>query len=367
MTKHIHEVERARYQPPLLKFYEPEKELVIQCDASEGGLGAALLQDDRPIAYASRALNSTERNYAQIEKELLAIVFAAERFHQYTFGRPVCVDSDHKPLETIFAKPLVSAPRRLQRMLMRLQMYDLSVRYKRRTELYLADTLSRHYLTAVQETREADVLNYLSDVEIEQGEHEEIMEINQLLASEDVANMYRDKTDQNEDLQVLKRVIQSGWPVVKNNLPAAVGSYFHIRDELVVQDGLILRGDRLVIPKAHRKTMMESLHGIEADVEIEQGEHKEIMEINQLLANEDVANMYRDKTDQDEDLQVLKRVIQSGWPVVKNNLPAAVGSYFHIRDELVVQDGLILRGDRLLYKTSNNMESLKQKSKNRDR
>ena len=103
-------------------------------------------------------------------------------------------------------------------------------------------------------------------MEIEQGEHEEIMEINQLLASEDVANMYRDKTDQ--DLQVLKRVIQSGWPAVKNNLPAAVGSYFHIRDELVVQDGLILRSDRLVIPKAHRKTMMESLHashqGIEA-------------------------------------------------------------------------------------------------------
>ena len=78
------------------------------------------------------------------------------------------------------------------------------------------------------------------------------MEINQLLASEDVANVYRDKTDQDVDLQVLKRVIQSGWPVVRNNLPAAVGSYFHIRDELVVQDGLILRGDRLVIPKAHR-------------------------------------------------------------------------------------------------------------------
>ena len=105
-------------------------------------------------------------------------------------------------------------------------------------------------------------------MEIEQGEHEEIMEINQLLASEDVANMYLDKTDQDEDFQVLKRVIQSGWHVVKNNLPASVGSYFHIRDELVVQDGLILRGDRLVIPKAHRKTMMESLHashqGIEA-------------------------------------------------------------------------------------------------------
>ena len=186
-------------QPPVLKFYEPEKELIIQCDASEGGLGAALLQEGRPIAYASRALNSTERNYAQIEKELLAIVFAAERFRQYTFGRPVCVDSDHKPLESIFAKPLVSAPRRLQRMLMRLQMYDLKVRYKKGSELHLAETLSRHYITTA-ETREEEVLNHQSDVEREKEEHVEIMEINQLLASEDLINMYRTKTDQDEDL-----------------------------------------------------------------------------------------------------------------------------------------------------------------------
>ena len=106
--------------PPVLKFYEPDKELVIQCDASKTGLGAALMQKGRPLAYASCALTSAERNYAQIEKELPAIVFAAEHFHQYTYGRPVKVDSDHKPLETIFTKPLASAPQRLQRMLMRL-------------------------------------------------------------------------------------------------------------------------------------------------------------------------------------------------------------------------------------------------------
>ena len=70
--------------PPLLKYYEPGKPLVLQCDASEKGLGALLLQDGEPIAYASRALTTTEMNYAQIEKELLAIVFDVERFHQYT-------------------------------------------------------------------------------------------------------------------------------------------------------------------------------------------------------------------------------------------------------------------------------------------
>ena len=70
--------------PPLLKYYEPDKPLVLQCDASEKGLGASLLQDGKSVAYASRALTTTEMNYAQIEKELLAIMFGVECFHQYT-------------------------------------------------------------------------------------------------------------------------------------------------------------------------------------------------------------------------------------------------------------------------------------------
>ena len=84
--------------------------VTIQCDSSETGLGAALLQDGQPVAFASRTLTSTERGYAQIEKECLAIVFACERFNQYLFGRnSVSVQSDHKPLETNFAKPLTAA------------------------------------------------------------------------------------------------------------------------------------------------------------------------------------------------------------------------------------------------------------------
>ena len=67
--------------PPLLKYYEREKDLVIQCDASEGGLGAALLQDDRLLAYADRALTPAERKDAQIEKKLVVIVFATKRLH----------------------------------------------------------------------------------------------------------------------------------------------------------------------------------------------------------------------------------------------------------------------------------------------
>ena len=70
-----------------MAFYSPQDELIVQRGASGIGLGAALLQNGRPIAYASRALTDTETRYAFVEKEILAVVFAMERFHQYTFGR----------------------------------------------------------------------------------------------------------------------------------------------------------------------------------------------------------------------------------------------------------------------------------------
>lgn len=249
-------------QPPVLKFYEPKKELVIQCDASELVLGASLMQEGKPLAFASRALTLVERNYAQIEKELLAIVFAAEHFHQYTFGRPVSVDSDQKPLEMIFAKPLVSAPVRLQKMLMSLQLYDLSIRYKKGTELHLADTLSRHYL---EESRERDntrlqVKSIQSVFDREMEDATVMHDLNFLLATEDQVTVYRDATDQDETLQQLKRLEQAGWPGDRRTLPVTHFPYFHIRDELVVEDGLTFRGNRLVIPQSRRRRVTDQLH-----------------------------------------------------------------------------------------------------------
>ena len=99
------------------------------------------------MAYSSRVITQTEENYAQVEKELLAIVYACEKFDQYIFGRSnVIVQSDHKPLETIFKKPIHSSPNCLQRMHLRLQNYDIQVEYQKGETLFLADTLSRAYL-----------------------------------------------------------------------------------------------------------------------------------------------------------------------------------------------------------------------------
>ena len=111
-------LKKAVSSTPVLRYYNLDEAVTLQCDASQSGLGAALLQNGQPIAYASRALTPIETRYAQIEKELLAIVFGCEHFKAYTYGRDVVqVETDHQPLESIVKKPLHCAPSRLQHML----------------------------------------------------------------------------------------------------------------------------------------------------------------------------------------------------------------------------------------------------------
>ena len=95
------------------------------------------MQGCLPVPYAAKALCSTQQAYSEIKKEALAIVFGCERFHQFIFGKSVTVESHHKPLETIFKKPLYVCLTR-----MRLMQYDVKVVYKPRKELYSADALS---------------------------------------------------------------------------------------------------------------------------------------------------------------------------------------------------------------------------------
>jgi hypothetical protein len=97
MSQHdeaLDKIKRLITEAPVLKFFDVTKEVTIECDSSDVGLGAVLLQEGHPIAYASRALTSTERNYAQIEKECLAIVYATECFEHYILGKQVHVQSD---------------------------------------------------------------------------------------------------------------------------------------------------------------------------------------------------------------------------------------------------------------------------------
>ena len=97
-----------------------------------------------------------KRQYAQIEKESLVIVFSCERFSQYLAGHEkITVETDHKPLQSIFRKSILSAPCRLQRMLLRLQHFNLDVNYKPGTQMCIADDLSRASLKASDNTQDS--------------------------------------------------------------------------------------------------------------------------------------------------------------------------------------------------------------------
>ena len=117
-----------------LRYYDRNLPVTVQADASLRGLGACLIQQhkgkDQPIAFASKSLTDVETRYANIERELLAIVFACQCFSTYLLGRSFIAESNHKPLEMIAMKNLANVPPYLQRMLLELQRYDVTIKYR---------------------------------------------------------------------------------------------------------------------------------------------------------------------------------------------------------------------------------------------
>ena len=119
----------AKANTTLLRYYDRNLPVTVQVDASLRGLGACLIQkhngEDQPIAFASKSLTDMETRYANIDRELLAIIFACQCFSTYLLGRSFIAESDHKPLEMIAMKNLANVPPCLQRMLLELQRYDV--------------------------------------------------------------------------------------------------------------------------------------------------------------------------------------------------------------------------------------------------
>lgn len=244
---------------PVLAYFDPQKQLTLQVDASKYGLGAALLQDGRPICYASKSLTFTEQNYANIEREMLGIVFGCHRFHEYVYGRKVTVETDHKPLEVIAKKPLHVAPPRLQRMLFSIQKYDLDIRYKPGKDIPVADTLSRNY-------SEDTTVNLSDKVELQ---------VHFVLANVPVSDCrlheIRTETQKDKMLSKLMEIIDEGWPHLRRQCHSSVIEFWNYRDELSVIDGIIFKADKIVIPLSMRSYMLNAIHsghmGIERSIQ----------------------------------------------------------------------------------------------------
>ena len=118
----LEKIQTALTSAPTLQYYDVNKTVTVQADASQRGLGACLLQQGRPVAYASRALTSAEENYSEIEKEMLAICFACAKCHQYVYGKSIEVHTDHILRIDHEEANRKSFPR-LHRMMLQLQRY----------------------------------------------------------------------------------------------------------------------------------------------------------------------------------------------------------------------------------------------------
>ena len=111
MKKHlIKQSKEALVSSRVLVHYNPSLPLKLAGDASAYGVGTVIshvMEDgsERPIAFASRMLTPSERNYAQVEKEALSLIFGLKKFHAYVYGRRFTLTTDHKPLTTILGRP----------------------------------------------------------------------------------------------------------------------------------------------------------------------------------------------------------------------------------------------------------------------
>ncbi|KAK9700780.1 RNase H-like domain found in reverse transcriptase [Popillia japonica] len=235
-----------------LKYYNVNEPIILECDASGYGLGVAAYQNNGIIGFASRTLTKSEQNFAQIEKELLAIVFGCVRFDQLMVGNQIMVKTDHKPLINIFKKPLLKTPKRLQRMLMLLQRYDLKITYVSGKDNKVADALSRAPLqyTDVEENKEAHIFKIINEVK----------STKYLNVTSRRMKEIKEETNKDPDLQTLMKYINTGWPENKNILPFAIKIYNQYKHELSIQDGIIYRGDQVLIPYKLRRTMIDKVH-----------------------------------------------------------------------------------------------------------
>lgn len=240
----------------LLAHFEPNAQLVLTVDAGPQGLGAVLAQLDsdgreRPLAFASRSLTSSEKNYSQIQKEATAIVFGVKHFHQYLYGRqePFILKTDHQPLLSIFGNKAgisVMAASRLQRYAILLSAYNYKVQYIRTDKNVVADYFSRapisESVSMVNEKEEdRSFLNFL-DTNIAPVTFHDI----------------RQATKADKVMQTVISYMRNGWPrkiTCKHILP-----YFHCKADLELDSGCIFRGHRIVVPTEYRHRMLKELH-----------------------------------------------------------------------------------------------------------
>ena len=236
-------------QDNMLVHYDISKPLKVFCDASPKGLGACMVHvmptgDERPVAYVSRSLSSAEQNYAQIEREALAIVFAVRRFHQYLYGRTFTLVTDHRPLCKILGEkesipPLAAA--RMQCWALLLSAYQYKIQYIPGKLNCSADCMSRLPSPTAKRDSAEKIYSLVLTEQLP------------VLASQIARASETDK----EIAPVLTYVQHGNWP---SNKDKSASSFYNRRHELSIVDGCLVWGRRVVIPQVFCQQLVKELH-----------------------------------------------------------------------------------------------------------
>ena len=252
--KSFTKVKEELSKSPSLALYDPEAEVKISADASSFGLGAVLLQKVeggwKPVAYASRSMSPTERRYAQIEKEALAITWACGKFSNYVLGKEFTIESDHKPLIPLLnSKHLDILPPRIVRFRLRLAKFSYKVYHVPGKLLYTADALSRAPVPEVGEgSLQEEVEAFVEGVTRKS-----------LPATPERLEEYRKAQEVDPICSQLREYCSSEWPPEKF-IPQEIKPYYKFKESLTLGSNLLLYNSRIVVPKSLRRETLNRIH-----------------------------------------------------------------------------------------------------------
>ncbi len=220
------------------------------------GLGAALLQKDkdgteRPVFFASRLMNDSEKEYPQIDKEFLAVVWALERLDAFVYGQDLTVRTDHRPLLGIMRKPMAHMSTRQQRFVARALRYTFSLEFVPGREMLVADFLSR----AVSTTGPECACKMMgTDIRVDDAF---VSMIETVMLSDELTKRARTDAERDDAYMAMLTAYQAGCDPREAK---KCGEYWSERTQFTVEEGLLYFEGRLVVPRPARGRFLESLH-----------------------------------------------------------------------------------------------------------